>query len=358
MSLLNEYQQAISKGFVADPQQIEVLALLDAIAQQVKHERGILDWFKRPLVKGLYVWGSVGIGKTWLMDVFYNHLPISQKRRIHFHPFMQYIHAELKRWQGSVDPLTKVAKQLAKEVRVLCLDEFLVHDIADAMLLSNLLNALFKQGITLVATSNTPPENLYQHGLQRERFLPAIALLQINTQVFHLSSKNDYRLRHLENHRLYYSPLDNQADEWLTQRLLDLAGDREISTQPIRIAGRDIKVRGITADVAWFDFSALCHVPRSTKDYLELARRYHTLLLSNVPKITAERDDLINYFIHLIDVCYDANVKLIITAEVTIAEIYTEGRMLKDFSRTKSRLQEMQSHAFLSRAHNPPPQIL
>lgn len=355
MSLIIEYQQALAKGFVSDPQQIEVLALLDAIAQQVGQERGVLDWFKRPLVKGLYLWGSVGIGKTWLMDVFYNHLSITQKKRIHFHPFMQYIHTELKRLQGSEDPLTKVARQLAKEIRVLCLDEFLVHDIADAMLLGNLLNALFKQGITLVATSNTPPENLYQHGLQRERFLPAIALLQINTQVFHLTTNSDYRLRHLENQQLYYSPLDNQADEWLTQRFLDLAGDREVSTQPIRIAGRDINVRGITADVAWFDFSALCHVPRNTQDYLELARSFHTLLLSNVPKITAERDDLINYFIHLIDVCYDANVKMVITAEVAIAEIYTEGRMLKDFSRTKSRLQEMQSHLFLSKPHTPPP---
>jgi cell division protein ZapE len=341
------YHQHIQQQFQSNPLQAEVVAQFQQIYDELTAPKKL---FKKSYIQGLYLWGGVGIGKTWLMDIFYQSLPIA-KLRMHFHGFMQHIHQELKTLQGQADPLKKVAKRLAKQTRIICLDEFLVFDITDAMLLANLLDALFKENITLVTTSNVAPTGLYHNGLQRNNFLPAIALLQKHLAVFHLQSMTDYRLRDLTATGTYFFPLNKDADLFMQQHFQRLTYGNLLEKNGIEIFNRKIKTLGVASDVIWFDFHELCHVPRSQMDYLEIAKSYSTILVSNVPKIEAHQDNIARYLINLIDVFYDSGVKLILSAAVAIDDLYPTGRLSFEFERTHSRLLEMQSRAYLHKQH-------
>lgn len=302
---------------------------------------------------GLYFWGGVGRGKTYLMDTFYDSLPFERKMRTHFHRFMQRVHQELRALDGTPNPLVEIGKKYAKEARIICFDEFFVSDITDAMILGGLLEQLFANGVALVATSNIVPDGLYKDGLQRARFLPAIALLNKYTEVVNVDGGIDHRLRALEQAELYHWPLDDNADASLTRSFESLAPDLAAATtgELIDVNGRGIESRRACEDVVWFDFPELCEGPRSQNDYIELAKVCHAVLLSNVPQLGATNDDAARRFINLVDEFYDSGVKLIITAEKPIHEIYTHGRLSFEIERTQSRLLEMQSHDYLAREH-------
>lgn len=307
--------------------------------------------------KGLYFWGGVGRGKTYLMDMFYDALPFDKKMRIHFHRFMRRVHHELTELQGEKDPLQQVADRLANQAQVICFDEFFVSDITDAMLLAGMFEALFDRGVTLVATSNIEPSGLYKDGLQRARFLPAIALIYQHTEVVNIDGGIDYRLRALEQAELYHSPLDKAADESLMsafQRLVPERGEGFICVETdvaIEIEGREIYARYLSDDVAWFDFPELCDGPRSQNDYIELAREFHAILISNVRNMGVDNEDMARRFVNMVDEFYDHNIKLVISAEVPLLSLYSGGRLSFEFERTYSRLQEMQSHDYLAAAH-------
>lgn len=306
-------------------------------------------------VKGLYFWGGVGRGKTYLMDAFYDALPFERKMRVHFHRFMRRVHADLKALQGAKNPLQQVARGIADEARVICFDEFFVSDITDAMILGGLFELLFDYGVCLVATSNIIPDGLYKDGLQRSRFLPAIAMLNKHTQVVNIDSGVDYRLRTLEQAELYHYPLDAGADISLQRSFDQLNPDvRHVrSDYDLEINGRKILARKVSDDVAWFDFDALCDGPRSQNDYIELAREFHAVLISGVPQMGGGKDDQARRFINLIDEFYDRHVKLVIAAQVPLAQLYAGGRLDFEFERTQSRLLEMQSHDYLALEHRP-----
>ncbi|MCV6614320.1 MAG: cell division protein ZapE [Cellvibrionaceae bacterium] len=306
-------------------------------------------------VRGLYFWGGVGRGKTYLMDNFYESLPFEQKMRVHFHRFMRRVHQELKTLPGEKNPLEIVADRLAAEAKVICFDEFFVSDITDAMILANLLEGLFARGVSLVATSNIVPDGLYKDGLQRARFLPAIDLLNTHTQVVNVDGGVDYRLRALEQAELFHHPLDAEADVSLRRSFEGLAPDvKEIEADVrLEIEGREIVARFEAEDVVWFDFMAVCDGPRSQNDYIELAREYHAVLLSDVPQLGRHSDDQARRFINLVDEFYDRNVKLVISCAVPLEQIYSGGRLSFEFDRTVSRLLEMQSHDYLALPHKP-----
>ncbi|MBK1701312.1 cell division protein ZapE [Thiococcus pfennigii] len=314
--------------------------------------RGLLRRWRRPTeatpVPGLYLWGPVGRGKTYLMDWFVEALPLPGKRRLHFHHFMRDIHASLAGLPKQPDPLEVVAEQLRREVRVLCLDEFLVNDIADAMILYGLLRALFARGLTLVTTANTPPRELYRNGLQRQRFLPAIELLERHTRVVELTGTTDYRLRTLTAAGVYFVAADGAADTELERCFAQLTGQHRSPDTTLTVNGRKIPVRGVGADVVWLDFAALCGSARATADYIELAREFNTLLLSDVPVLTARHEAAARRFVHLVDELYDRRIKLILSAAAPLAELY--GGDLEHFphERLLSRLTEMQSAAYMA----------
>lgn len=355
--------------FRHDPAQAEAVAHLQQLYEQLlaawraEHAPaglfgGLLRRFNTPQrtpVRGLYFWGGVGRGKTYLMDNFYESLPFAEKMRSHFHRFMRRVHTELKQLDGEKNPLLLVADTIAREARVICFDEFFVSDITDAMILGTLMEALFARGVTLVATSNIVPDGLYKDGLQRARFLPAIALLNKHTLVVNVDGGVDYRLRTLEQAQLYYTPLGPAADASLATSfasLTGLAGDA-LHDGVLTVEGREIAYRGRVDGVIWFDFIALCDGPRSQNDYIELAREYHTVLLGNVPAMGREKDDQARRFINLVDEFYDRQVKLILSAEKPLAELYSTGKLDFEFQRTVSRLLEMQSREFLARPHRP-----
>lgn len=303
-------------------------------------------------IRGLYFWGGVGRGKTYLMDIFFDCLPFEEKMRLHFHRFMRRVHADLRTYKGERDPLEKVADGIAKEARVLCFDEFFVTDIADAMILANMLKALFARGVTLVTTSNIVPDGLYKDGLQRTQFLPAIELLKTHTEVVNVDGGIDYRLRTLERVELYHYPWDANAKELMNQSFLQLVPDvEEIKRDAsIDIEGRDIDVVAISEDVVWFDFYAICDGPRSQNDYIELACEFHSVLISNLPEFN-KQDDLARRFVNLVDEFYDRSVNLILSAQVSLESLYVDGRLSFEFRRTQSRLLEMQSKEYLGREH-------
>jgi cell division protein ZapE len=302
---------------------------------------------------GLYLWGGVGRGKTYLMDIFYESLPFEKKMRIHFHRFMRRVHRELATLDSQKNPLDIVAKRLADEASIICFDEFFVSDITDAMILAGLLEALFKNGVAFVATSNIVPNDLYRDGLQRVRFLPAINLLNKHTQVVNVDGGVDYRLRVLEQARLYHWPLDKSADTSLTASFRSLSPDihKTLKDTAISVEGRAIRARFLCEDVVWFDFMALCDGPRSQNDYIVIAIEFHQVLISDIPALTSHQEDQARRFINLIDEFYDRSVKLIISAEKSIHELYSGHRLTFEFERTQSRLLEMQSHEYLSRPH-------
>lgn len=302
---------------------------------------------------GLYLWGSVGRGKTFMMDLFFESLPIRQKKRVHFHRFMQDIHAELRNLSGHSDPLVSVARRLADETRVLCLDEFFVLDIGDAMILGNLLKSLFADDVMLVTTSNTPPQSLYKDGLQRDRFLPAISLIEQHCEVVELVSTTDWRLRALKQAPVYRTPPDAAAERALLAIFHRVARGNERSDFEMLINERQVKVRREADGAIWFDFEAICEGPRSVADYIELARSYHTVLISSVPEFTPQTEDAAQRFVELVDELYDRGVKLVLSAAVPIIDLYDGRRLRAVFARTESRLIEMQSEDYLAREHLP-----
>lgn len=345
-------------GFVKDPAQAHAVAALDLLYQHLL-KRPALPWWRsllgqtQPPLKGLYLWGSVGRGKTWLMDCFFECLPFAEKRRLHFHRFMQMVHARLKTLADQEDPLKLVARDFSSQARVLCFDEFFVSDIADAMLLGRLFEYLFQDGVTLVATSNVAPDNLYKDGLQRERFLPAIRSLKQHNHVLNVDGETDYRLRHLEQTNLFYTPAGAEADAHLSEFFKRLTGDAATENAPLLINQREVPVRAAVDGVAWFGFAALCDGPRGTDDYIELARSYHTILISDIPVFDREVEDQARRFIALVDEFYDRKVKLAASAAAPITGLYTGKRLAFEFQRTASRLQEMQTRAYLSLPHLP-----
>ncbi|QYJ97162.1 AFG1 family ATPase [Shewanella alkalitolerans] len=308
-----------------------------------------------PSVQGLYLWGGVGRGKTYLMDTFYDALPGERKLRAHFHRFMHQIHLDLDGLKGQRDPLLVIAKRMAERYQVICFDEFFVSDITDAMLLGTLFQALFAEGVALVATSNIIPDELYRNGLQRARFLPAIALINKHCQVLNVDSGIDYRLRTLEQAEIYHYPLDPQADKNLLSYFQQLAPESEVSREAIDIDGREIAIRQQAQGVLLIDFRDLCDGPRSQRDYMELACLYHTVLLSGVEQMGSQStgDDIARRFLAMVDEFYERHVKLIISAEVALEEIYTQGLLSFEFRRCRSRLTEMQSHDYLALEHLP-----
>ncbi|PZR39040.1 MAG: cell division protein ZapE [Ectopseudomonas oleovorans] len=306
-------------------------------------------------VKGLYFWGGVGRGKTYLVDTFFDALPFEQKMRTHFHRFMKRVHEEMKTLKGEKNPLTIIGKRFADEARVICFDEFFVSDITDAMILATLMEELFKNGVSLVATSNIVPDGLYKDGLQHARFLPAIALLKEHTDIVNVDSGVDYRLRALEQAELFHFPLGPAAEESLLTSFRSLLPDctHMVENEALMIENRAIHAVRVCEDVAWFEFRELCDGPRSQNDYIELGKIFHAVILANVEQMSVAKDDMARRFINLVDEFYDRNVKLIISAEVELKDLYTGGRLSFEFQRTLSRLLEMQSHEFLSRPHRP-----
>lgn len=305
-------------------------------------------------LRGLYLWGGVGRGKTFLVEAFFAELPLREKRRDHFHRFMLDVHRRLKGHRGRTSPLDGVADDVAGAARVLCLDEFVVADVADAMILGTLLDALFRRGVTLVATSNLPPADLYRGGLQRERFLPAVALVERHCRVMQLDAGVDYRLRQLERATPWLGPATPDADARLASEFERLAGSAGERDARIGIAGRVLRARREAEDVVWFDFRELCEGPRGTADYVELARCYHTVFLGGVPVMDDKADDAARRFITLVDEFYDRGVKLFVAAAADEPEqLYAGERLAFEFRRAASRLQEMRGRAYLAKPHRP-----
>ncbi|MCL4104179.1 UNVERIFIED_CONTAM: hypothetical protein GTU68_035041, partial [Idotea baltica] len=362
---VQRYREDLLKdGFTHDPAQQSVVEILqDLYDRVVAREKTVGGRFSRALSglrkkysepeRGLYLWGGVGRGKTYLVDTFFDALPIERKTRVHFHRFMQRVHAQLHQLEGEKNPLELVANQLAAESVIICFDEFFVSDIADAMILGGLMEALFERGVSLVATSNIIPAKLYENGLQRQRFLPVIALIEKYTEVVNLDAGVDYRLRALEQTELYHSPLDAQADIRLGESFDNLAPELGKHWERIEINSRYLTSRRVADDVVWFDFDELCDGPRSANDYIEIARIYHAVLISGVPAMGVEQDDQARRFITMIDEFYDRNVKLVLSAEKPLLELYSGGRLEFEFERTYSRLQEMQSREYLGLEHRP-----
>ena len=344
-------------GFSHDPEQAAAVAALQEVYEQLikRPPRRRLGSRRRtwPPVQGLYIWGGVGRGKTYLMDQFYESLPFSPKMRTHFHRFMLEVHERRRNYPDTRDPIARIAADLAHKVRVLCFDEFFVSDIADAMILGRLTEQLFKRGVTLIATSNIPPQDLYKGGLQRERFVPAIDRVLQHTRVLHLDSPSDYRLRALSKAEIYHSPDDAEAHASLDQAFGEIAPEPGERDARLLIHGREIHAKRLADGVGWFDFSALCDGARAAADYIEIARTHHSVLVSGTPQMDKHQDDAARRFITMVDEFYDRGVKLIITAAVPLAELYVGKRLAFEFQRTESRLTEMQSQEYLARPHLP-----
>lgn len=363
---LARYQRDIESGqFFPDPAQENAVRELQYLHDRLlrkswPQKKGLLSRFfgAEPTLepeRGLYFWGGVGRGKTYLMDNFYESLPFEEKMRAHFHRFMRRIHEEMKHLTGEKNPLEKVADRIASEVKIICFDEFFVADITDAMILGTLLGHLFDRGVSLVATSNIVPDGLYKDGLQRQRFLPAIAMLNKHCKVVNVDGGVDYRLRALEKAEIYHSPLDADAEKALQGAFNSLvpAAEEVCSGAAIEVEGRKILSRTMCEDVVWFEFAALCDGPRSQNDYIEIAREFHAVLVSNVPQLTSQTEDQARRFINMVDEFYDRGVKLIMSAAVELEQVYAGSRLTFEFERTRSRLLEMQSHEYLARAHKP-----
>lgn len=360
------YDAGVTEGqWQADAAQRAVLPDLDRIYHQLTANRPrhwLSRWFGASAAsantnrRGLYLWGGVGRGKTFLIDLLAQTLPEENVLRRHFHRFMGEVHTALKplREEGQSDPLARVAQDIASRCRLLCLDEFVVHDIGDAMLLSGLLEGLFDCGVVLATTSNSAPADLYRDGLQRVRFQPAIELLERQCQIIELVSPIDYRLRHLSQVPVYLVPADADADRQLRERFQALAhgaGERDTT---LTVENRELPVRALAEGVVWFDFETLCNGPRAVADYIDLAKRFNAVLLSGIPAFrTVDQDAAAQRFIRLIDEFYDRRVKLLASADADASGLYPIGRLRTQFERTESRLIEMQSADYLAEPHRP-----
>lgn len=341
MNLQTYYQQQCQQGNIQpDPEQLAALEAFQAVSDQLQQKKtsGILRLRKPKPVQGLYIWGGVGIGKTLLMDCFFHTLPFPQKLRLHFHAFMYKIHQELKRLQGSKNPMQIIANDFAKKYRVICFDEFVVSDIVDAMLLARLLQALVGEGICFVTTSNSAPDDLYKNGLQRTSFLPAIALIKEHMRVLHLMSKQDYRLLQLKKTGVYFTPDDAKAAADMADAFERVTHGHELIAEPLIIHDREIPFIKRTHEVIWFDFNVLCNIPRSQQDYLTLATEYKIIFLSHVPVLQTQSKNVIHLFIRLIDVVYDAQTALICSAAADVPVLFAGLTATPDAARTQSRL--------------------
>jgi cell division protein ZapE len=372
----SRYAAGVARGeWADDPAQHGALAALDRLHDALLQQqpRGLLGRFlardQATAPDGLYLWGGVGRGKTFLVDLFYAGLPFPEvrsatlaesggdrgggngKRRTHFHRFMRGVHEQLRAHAGEADPLSAIVRGWRRHLRVLVLDEFFVSDIGDAMLLGRLLERMFAEGIVLATTSNVDPQDLYRDGLQRARFLPAIDLIQRYCEVVFLDSDIDYRLRALTRSPVYRAPLDGDSDAWLQSRWHELGGDDANRDAGIDIDGRRIAVRARCQDMAWFDFDALCEGPRGATDYIEIAREFHTVLLGGIPVLDAMRNDAARRFVTLVDELYDRRVNLVCTADAAPHALYAGERLAGAFERTASRLVEMQGADYLAAEH-------
>lgn len=371
-SPLSRYQRLLAAGeYQADEVQRQAVTQLDHIYQALQQIpvasapvvglRGKLsrllgkssETAKQRPVQGLYMWGGVGRGKTWLMDMFFHSLPGERKLRLHFHRFMLRVHEELTELQGQENPLEIIADGFKAQTDVLCFDEFFVSDITDAMLLATLLQALFARGITLVATSNIPPDDLYRNGLQRARFLPAIDLINEYCDVMNVDAGIDYRLRTLTQAHLYLTPLDEQTRQAMDQMFVKLAGKKGEAAPVLQINHRPLQVIHAVDGVLAVDFHTLCEEARSQLDYIALSRLYHSVILYNVRVMGPLKENTARRFLALVDEFYERHVKLVIAAEASMFEIYQGERLKFEYQRCLSRLQEMQSEEYLKLPHLP-----
>lgn len=353
-SVVKAYKaELIAKGYQSDPAQERAVAALQRCADdwaryKSKRSSALKKLVNHPgIPRGVYMYGGVGRGKSFLMDCFFNAVPLKRKVRLHFHEFMREVHRELAGLQGTADPLDVLGERIAKRYKLICFDEFHVADITDAMILHRLLAAMFANGVGFVTTSNFKPDDLYPNGLHRDRILPAIALLNERLEVINVDSGTDYRRRTMEQVQLYHTPLGPEADAAMSAAFDRLAEVRD-EDPVLHIEAREIMARRKAGGVVWFDFKALCGGPRSQNDYLEIASQFHTVLLSDVPHMPVSMASPARRFTWLIDVLYDRRVKLILSAEVPPEALYTEGPLVHEFPRTVSRLNEMQSREFLA----------
>jgi cell division protein ZapE len=353
MNVRQFYEHALAqRGYQSDEAQGRAVDRLQQAYDEwmdYKSQRSnkLMRLITRPAVpRGVYMWGGVGRGKSFLMDSFYSVIPVTRKTRLHFHEFMRGVHRQLDELKGVADPLDEVARRIAKKYRLICFDEFHVSDIADAMILYNLMKALFDNGVSFIMTSNYEPEALYPEGLHRDRMLPTIALLRDKLDVLNVDAGTDYRKRALQQVAAYHTPLGAKADKELRDAFAAIAETADEDPR-IHIEAREIKALRHAGGIVWFDFATLCGGPRSQNDYLELSSRFHTIILSDVPRMSAAMSSEARRFTWLIDVLYDHKVKLIMSAEVEPEELYTEGRMANEFHRTVSRIIEMQSSEYM-----------
>ncbi len=360
LGIREAYEESLRReGHVRDPAQLDVIARFEALQARIDAQQrrrgGLRNIFfnsgPREPVKGLYLWGGVGRGKTFLMDLFFEHLEVEQKKRIHFHRMMHDVHERLKTLSFVSDPLDKVAAAIALETRVLCFDEFFVSDIGDAMILGRLLEGLLKRGVILVATSNSQPEDLYKDGLQRQRFLPAIDLLNQHTDVVNMDGGTDYRLRLLEKAGTYLTPDDEAAGKRLGYFFEESASTRTDRDLDLDINGRPVRARRCAKGIVWFRFPDICDGPRSAADYIEIARWYPSVIISGVPRFDEQRENEARRFISLVDEFYDRRVKLILSADTDVHDLYAGTKLAFEFERTVSRLIEMQSGEYLALPH-------
>ncbi len=345
------YEQSLARrGFVSDPAQWRAVERLQRLyeewsAYKARRSSALKRLLVRPpLPKGVYLWGSVGRGKSFLMDAFYLCVPLTRKRRVHFHHFMREIHRELDHLKGTEDPIAAVAERTARRYRLVCFDEFHVADIADAMILGRYLEQVMQRGVAFVMTSNYHPDRLYPDGLQRERFLPTIELLHKRLDVIEVDNGTDYRRLKMEKLKVYHVGAAAEAE---LERIFGELKDVEEERQPLDVEGRKIGYRKRAGGLVWFDFEALCGGPRSYADYVDLAKRFHTVILSGVPRMSAKQADAARRFTWLADVFYDDRVKLVVGAAAQPEQLFTEGEQSSEFQRTVSRLHEMQSAAYL-----------
>ncbi len=349
MRLIEHYDNAVVRNEITnDPLQRHVIPSLQRIIDALAAPRSWFHFGRQKPVAGLYLHGPVGVGKTYLMDLFYQFVDEKHKSRFHFHHFMQQIDAQLRRLQGQKDPLRQIAATFSKSTRILCLDEFLVYDVADAMILSELLRSFFEHDVILVATANTCPDDLYLNGVHRERFLPAIALIKQHCDVRLLTEDRDYRLGRAPMLQAYLYPLNDAASRSLTEQFAALTDDAA-SEVVLTVQNRQILALKCGGRVVWFEFDVICHLPRCQLDYLEIADRFDTVFVSHIPALKPDDTVSVILLIHFVDVMYDRGIRLLLSAAVPAAGLYTAGAMLKTFQRTLSRLEEMQSADYLQR---------
>jgi cell division protein ZapE len=348
------YEQTLGeRGYAPDPAQLRAIDALERcenewIDYKARRSNALTKLIARPPIpRGVYMYGGVGRGKSFLMDCFFNSVPLTRKTRLHFHEFMREVHRELAELKGVVNPLHELGRRMARRHRLICFDEFHVADVTDAMILHRLLESLFEHRVSIVTTSNFKPDDLYPNGLHRDRILPAIALLNDKLEVLSVDNGTDYRRRTLEQVAMYHTPLGEVADAAMTEAFDRLAEAKD-ETPVLNIEHRELRARRKAGGVVWFDFKTLCGGPRSQNDYLELATQFHTVLLSDVPQMSPRLASEARRFTWLVDVLYDRRVKLIMSAAVQAEALYTDGPLAHEFPRTVSRLQEMQSVEFLA----------